>query len=288
MHAGEIAKAQLDAEHGLSIADARQDHFFQWKFRLLRAEILLNIRRAEDVVAQLDQPVPAGPRFAPLAARKLMLQGQAASILGRADEAAALLSEAHGIADAAHSEEALADIENVQGAQASKNKRYEAAAAFLRRALQRARTLRAPYLEASVLVNLGTIPFRQHRYDEAAGFFEEASRRAGPQMKLAYSTAQTNLATCYLNLGEFDRAIQIYTTSVALHQRSGAKSYLQLSLGQTGQAYLLKDELKSAIPYLQQALVSPARSAARSMPRSGPAISRRPIPNSTLGGRPPI
>ncbi len=254
LHAGELAEAQLAAEHGLSVANARRDQFFQWKFRLLRAEILLNIRRAEDVVAQLDQPVPAGPKFAPLAARKLMLQGQAASILGRADRAAALLAEAHRMAEAARSEEALADIENIQGAQASKNKRYDAAAGFLRRALQRARSLRAPYLEASVLINLGTIPLRQHRYGEAAGFFEDASRRAGPRRQIPYSAAQTNLATCYLNLGEFDRAIQIYTTSVALHQRSGAKSYLQLSLGQTGQAYLLKDELKSAIPYLQQAL----------------------------------
>ena len=41
---------------------------------------------------------------------------------------------------------------------------------------------------------------------------------------------------------------------MALYERSGAKFYLQLSLGETGHTYLMKGELKSAIPYLQQAL----------------------------------
>ena len=43
-----------------------------------------------------------------------------------------------------------------------------------------------------------------------------------------------NLATCYSSLGDYDRAIRIYASSVALYERSGAKFYLQLSLGETG------------------------------------------------------
>ena len=77
----------------------------------------------------------------------------------------------------------LLDIENLQGAQALKNKRYDDAERFLRSALQRARTLQATYLEASILVNLGMIRLKRHRYDEAAGFFEEASRRALRELK---------------------------------------------------------------------------------------------------------
>jgi CHAT domain-containing protein len=244
----------LAAEHGLSVADSRHDLLFHWKFRLLRAEILLNSRRAEEVVAQLDEPVPAGSQFAPLAARKLMLEGQAASILGHADRSAALLVEAHRAAEAANAGEVLLDIENIQGARALRSKRYDDAERFLRSALERARALQAPYQEASVLVNLGMIRFNRHRHDEAAGFFEEASRRAGPQLQVLYSLAQSNLATCYSSLGDYDRAIRIYASSVALYERSGAKFYLQLSLGETGHTYLMKGELKSAIPYLQQAL----------------------------------
>ncbi|MCU1237244.1 MAG: Tetratricopeptide 2 repeat protein [Candidatus Solibacter sp.] len=223
-------------------------------FRLLRAEILLNSTRAEEVVAQLDEPMPSGAQFAPLAARKLMLEGQADSILGHAEKSAALLAEAHRAAEASNAGEVLLDIENIQGARALRSNRYDDAERFLRSALQRARALRAPYPEASVLVNLGMIRFTRHRYDEAAGFFEEASRRAGPQLQVLYSVAQSNLATCYSSLGDYDRAIRIYAMSVAQYERSGAKFYLQRSLGQTGHTYLLKGDLKSAVPFLQKAL----------------------------------
>ncbi len=252
--AGELAKAELSAERGLAAADSRHDLFFHWKFRLVHAEILLYGKRAEVVLAELDEPMPTKPNFAPLAARKLMLQGQAASYLGNADRSASLLAEARRAAEAAEAAEVLVDLENLQGILALKVKRYDEAERFWRSALERARALRSPYPEASVLVNLGMIRFTRHRYDEAVGFFEEASGRAGPQLQVLYWLAQSNLAVCYSVLGDYDRAIQIYASSVAFYERSGAKYYLQLSLGQTGYAYLLKGELKTAIPYLKRAL----------------------------------
>ena len=288
LRAGELAKAQLAAEHGISVADSRHDPFFHWKFRLLRAEILLNSRRAEEVVAQLDEPVPPGSQFAPLAARKLMLEGQAASILGHADRSAALLVEAHRAAEAAKADEVLLDIENIQGARALRSERYDDAERFLRSALQRARALQAPYPEASVLVNLGMIRFNRHRYDEAAGFFEEASRRAGPQLQVLYSVAQSNLATCYSQLGDYDRAIRDLCEERGANTNAPApRFYLQISLGETGHAYLLKGELKSAIPYLQRALsVASEIDSTADAAITGPAISRPSIANSAIGRMP--
>ncbi len=140
-----------------------------------------------------------------------MLEGQAASMLGHRDQSAALLVEAHRAAEAAKAGEVLLDIENIQGARALRSR-----ALRRRGALPAQRTgnapahYEAPYPEASVLVNLGMIRFNRHRYDEAAGFFEEASRRAGPQLQVLYSVAQSNLATCYSQLGDYDRAIRIY------------------------------------------------------------------------------
>ena len=73
---------------------------------------------------------------------------------------------------------------------------------------------------------------------------------------------------------------------MALYERSGAKFYLQLSLGETGHAYLLKGELKSAIPYLQRALSIASEMGNTRMPRSGPAISRLSTANSAIGRMP--
>src|ERR1035441_9540119 len=86
VHAGELAKAQLAAEHGSRAAASRHDLVNQWKFRLLRCEILLFSRRAEEVLNQLRDGVPPTPEFAALAARKMMLEASAIVTLGRVDE----------------------------------------------------------------------------------------------------------------------------------------------------------------------------------------------------------
>ena len=61
LRAGELAKAQLAAEHGIAVAASRHDLVYQWRFRLLRCDILLNSRRAEEVLNQLRDGVPPTP-----------------------------------------------------------------------------------------------------------------------------------------------------------------------------------------------------------------------------------
>src|ERR1017187_7349257 len=73
LHAGELAKAQSGAEHGIAVASLRGELLNQWKFRLLRCEILLYGGRAGEVLNQLRDAVPAAPEFAALAARRLRL-----------------------------------------------------------------------------------------------------------------------------------------------------------------------------------------------------------------------
>src|ERR1035438_6234716 len=104
LRAGELAKAQLAAEHGIAVAASRRDAVYQWKFRLLRCEVLLYSSRAEEVLNQLRDDVPQVPGLAALSARRMMLEGRAISLLGRVDESEALLGAAHRAAVAAQAE----------------------------------------------------------------------------------------------------------------------------------------------------------------------------------------
>src|SRR5437660_473374 len=79
LHAGELAKALLAADHGIAVAASRHDLVYQWKYRLLRCEIMLHTHRAEEVLHQLRDTVPTTPEFAALAARKTMLEAWALS-----------------------------------------------------------------------------------------------------------------------------------------------------------------------------------------------------------------
>jgi len=63
LHAGELAKDQLAAEHAISVAASRHDLLDQWKFRLLRCEILFYSGRAEEVLNELRDGLPQTPQL---------------------------------------------------------------------------------------------------------------------------------------------------------------------------------------------------------------------------------
>ncbi len=254
LHAGELAKAQSGAEHGIAVAASRGDPLNQWKFRLLRCEILLYGGRAAEVLNQLRDAVPAAPEFAALAARGLRLRAWAILMLGRVDEGEALLAVAHQAAEAAKAEDVLLDIETHQGGRLIRGQRYDQAEVALRAALARARALHSPYSEATVLLNLGMSRLSRTHYDEAIPYFERAAALAGPRSRMLYASARSNLAACYSQLGEHDRALEIQLQSVATNERSGVRLVLQNSLGEAGHAYMAKDDAKDAIPYLERAL----------------------------------
>src|SRR5205823_3436249 len=115
LQAGDLPKAEAACDRGLSSATSRGDRLREWRFRLLRAGILLNSQRAEMVLNQLAQPIPTGPEFAPLAARKKMLEGQAHSILHHIDKYERLLDEAHRDAEATNAQDVLVEIEVIRG-----------------------------------------------------------------------------------------------------------------------------------------------------------------------------
>ena len=118
----------------------------------------------------------------------------------------------------------------------------------------RSHTLHSVYSEAAVQVNLGMSRLLRLHYDASIPYFEKAAALAGPRSRTIYSLARRNLAICYRQLGEHDRALQIHLESVQQNERSGAKYYLQNALGETGRTYMTKGDLRAALPYLERAL----------------------------------
>jgi len=230
------------------------DTLEQCKFRLLRCEILLYERRTEEAAQLLRDQVPPAPPYAALRARKMALQARALYLLSHPDQGAQLLADAHRAAEGAGAEAVLVDIESYQGSRLTQQRRLEEAEPVLRHALARAKGLHANYDEAVIQSNLGMISVLRSRYDEAVPYFESAVRLAGPEAKPLYNAARSNLAMCYSNLGEHERALEIHLRNVAEYAKSGVKLAMYNSLGETGRTYMAMGDLKSASGYLQRAL----------------------------------
>jgi CHAT domain-containing protein len=254
IESGELINATAKAERGRALATERHDALSEWKFRLQQGDVLLFSRRAETTLTLIDTAIPQSPEFASVAARRLVLQSRAHSMLHHQQLADELLQRAAEAAEAAHAPEIAVDVETLRGNFLDDRGKYPESVAAWLRAREMARSVGSAYQEAGILINLGFARLRYSRFDEAAGFFEDASRIAGPHRSTLYSLAQQNLAVCYVNLGETDRAIQIASEAVARHERSDAKAYLASALGELGNSWLMKGDLRKAATYMDRAL----------------------------------
>lgn len=250
---GELAKGTAASERGLALASGR-DGVAEWKFRLLRCEMLLMSHAGAEVLPELRKPLPQAPEYAALAARQKMLEGQALLMTGQADRADGVLDAARQQAETTRDVPTLIQVQLLQGSRLLRKGQWTASEDVLRRALSEADASHLPYFQAGALVNLGMIRLSRYHYDEAAGYFQRAAQLAGPEMAPLYSVAQSNLGICYYQLGETDRAIQIQLQAIARHQRSGANLYLQRAFGEAGNAYILNGSPQVAARYLVQAL----------------------------------
>jgi CHAT domain-containing protein/tetratricopeptide (TPR) repeat protein len=254
LQAGDLDPALRQGDNGLRLAAARHDLKHEWQFRLLRCEILAFNRRPEEMLSSLADPIPPDPAFAVLAARKLMIEGQAQALLSHLEKANDLFSQAHRAAEALNAQELLAEIEIQQGPVLQKIYGTVQGERLLFEALERAKGVHSRFLQANILLNLGSIRSRNNRWEEAASLYEQSVSVADPRWKVLYSVAQSALGIAYQNLGEYDRAIAIQKEAIAHDERTGAKKYLLIALRSIGETYLNKDELREAIPYLERAL----------------------------------
>jgi len=246
--------AEKSAVRGLALATSSGDRVLEWKFRLLLCEVSLGDHPAAEILAELRKPLPSGPEFTVVAARREMLAGRALLAQRKSADSGEALDRAHQLAIAAQDQETLSDIEILQGSRLLRQSRWDAAEQTLSVALKRARSTGLLYQQAGALMNLGMSRVDRHRYDEAIDYFQRASAIAAPESSALYNAAQANLAMCYSRLGEFDRAIGIQRESIAQDERAGAKLYLQQVLGETGHTYLEKGDAKKAAEYLERAL----------------------------------
>ena len=251
---GEVASAVRKTKIGLNIAALFRDKVLEWRFRLIFCEASLLDHRPAETLVELRKPFPASPEFAKLAGRRKMLEGAALFAMDDYGESGAAWNAAHNLAEMAHDSETLCDIEIRQGSRLLDQSEWDAAENTLNSALSRARLAMLPYQEAGALLDLGASRLDRYRYDEGIGYFQQAAKIVSPLSVNLYSVARANLAECYYNLGEFDRATDILREAIAKVEKGGAKIYLERDLRDIGHAYELKGDQQKAAESLVRAL----------------------------------
>jgi CHAT domain-containing protein/Tfp pilus assembly protein PilF len=131
---------------------------------------------------------------------------------------------------------------------------YDAADTAFRRAQDVSETNHLGYQDAVAINDRGLLQIRRERYADAISLLETARDSAsGAGAGFIAALALNNLAVCYENLGDLDRALESQKASVARQEQFGLKTLLSYGYSELGTIFLKKGETSAAIPYFQRA-----------------------------------
>jgi CHAT domain-containing protein/Tfp pilus assembly protein PilF len=245
---GDLTVAERHIDAGMRIADARHDVDWQRRFRVLRAEVLVEEGRNADALALVGNAAVPADAADPLNVRLLIARGRARCVgggagtteLGERD-----LDAAARLAAARPPGELAASIPLYKGNCAFTRHEIALAEREYRQAYAAARQQKAALLEARAAGSIGRAATRSFRFDEAVTWFERAL--AGATTDLVRVKTLTNLGWCHYALGDFERALAFLADAEALAQSRGYRGEQRFALEMAGNAhYRLRDRARAA------------------------------------------
>lgn len=259
-----LARELLQAERydaALSLADRWLRHSqqnlnpdFEWRFRLLKAEVLLARHQVEQASA-LIAGHPNGSTQVELTGRALLLQGQIAYLESRYRDAEDLLARAAEFAKQAGSRTLAGEVLLRRGTVWMRLEQFDRAEDAFRRVIEAASQTHDYHLEGSGTGNLGVNLMTTGRYAESIPWLERARsafRRIGAEDSLARTDG--NLGASYFWLGDFDKARLLFERAQLAFAKSGNRFEEQVWLGHLGNVWLEKREFPAAVSAFQRAL----------------------------------
>ncbi len=241
----ELNSASRLASRGLKGWSARSAPEWYWRFRLLKAEILLERGETKAALPLLTGDAPT----AELRARLEMNLATASFRQSKLAEAGLHYDQARALATG----DLAAEIDIKRSYLLAMRRQFGEAEKVLTGAIHSLGG-RDPYLEAYAQINLGFSRMRQGHLEEAVTAYERArdlSTGKGGSRRAAV-LALGNLGSCYFRLGDFDRSLALLSEAVSLGGQIGDKLDAKGYLGDIGNVHFRQGNYREAIRYYRQ------------------------------------
>jgi CHAT domain-containing protein len=211
---------------------------WQWRFRVLKAEILDSQSDYAGALACLEGSLPRSLAGSDVAIQKALYEGIAYRIGRDFDNSRRALAEAEELAGRSHPR-LLSRVLTAAGALQIDLADYKNASLSYSRALVIARGQRDQDLEAALLLDLGRLDTLQQRFDEAIDQNEAAlqlSRSLGKQSFVA--TILGNMGWSYGELGDFEASLDFYKQGAEASAKNGMAGYSAYWFSGVASAYM--------------------------------------------------
>ena len=218
---------------------------WEWRFRLLEAEILVWQGRNQNVVSLLATDMPADLATGDLGVQRQMHLGVANYRLGKSLESDEHLAEADRLCGSSCPR--IGELTRAHAAVEAERGRLEAADSLFRRSLEIARERHDDFQEATALMNLGFITMLQEHFDTSVDWSTKAHEVA-QRLGAALTEEKTlgNLGWAYYRLGDFDKSEALFVEAERRAKDIGAIRDRVQWLNTLGLAHYQKNQLAEA------------------------------------------
>ena len=248
----DLSAALQKADQGFRETNTK-DQGWNWKFRVLKAEVLLWSSHSRDALELLAVPPPPALLTGEFAVRAKMLQGLGLNQLGRLSEADQSLQEAENIARTT-APEMLSNVALFKGLVAQKKNNLDDAQRQYLKALQLARQYQIPFVESSALSNSAMIFTKKNQFDQAIdGFSESMSFAHKHNYQQQEQISASNLGWSYVELGDLNKAIASYSQEEKVIEQIGIPQLKSDVYSNLGQAHFAQGNYSLASEYFRKA-----------------------------------
>ena len=253
MRTGDLDLATSDADAAYR-AFSPKDLEWAWRFRIIKAQILVYRTEYKDALALLHEDLPPALAGSDVAIRKAMVEAIAYRLAGQFAPSEEKFALARKLAESTNSRQ-LSEVLNNQGGLEFDEQKFASAQATYHQALTLARQVDFAAQEATALLGLGLVATSQERYGEALDWNQAALTLARNQgMKSTADTVIGNIAWNYADLGDFPSALQFYKQAAEESERRKLPHYQAYWLTGVANSYSALRDFPSAETNLQQAL----------------------------------
>lgn len=242
---GDFTSTLGDADAAIRKYGARNAEW-DWRFRLLKARILVSRSQGEDALSLLSEEPPADVNSTEIPEQRRLYQGIAHRYVQQFAEAERDFGEAERLVQPL-SARYVCQFLIARGALWVNEKKYDAAHADYNKALTLARTNSLSTMEAAALADFARLATAQSHFDEALELYTPALQLAQSlEIRGNIATILGNMGWSYFELGDFVNALEFYKQGADASEKSGLKGYSAYWFSGVANSYLAQGEYAPA------------------------------------------
>lgn len=237
----EVDRGELNST--LTQADAALRQYernpeWEWRFRLLKARILVSRSQADETLSLLEPGVPLALASTEIPEQRKLYQGIAHRYKEKFEDAERDFKEAEHLATPL-APRYLCQLLIARAALCVDEKKYDIAQDDYREALALARAHALSVFEANTLADMARLSTSRSRFDEALDLYLVALNLAQSlEMKGNVATVLGNMGWSYFELGDFDNALDFYKQGAEVSGKSGLTGYSAYYFSGVANSYL--------------------------------------------------